>query len=377
MDAAHLQSGMDAQFKAALHAIAARADAAERDPQSLAPEVALLAKAGILTACLPVRDGGRGLATSPEASLTLFDVLRRIGRANLSLGRLFEGHVNAVKLVSLYGGATSIAEMSRVISEGGLLGVWGANGRKPLRYKAERGTYHLSGEKIFASGLGVVRLAVVTMHAAETTDAPPQLALIEVTEKRRQDAGHWDATGMRATMSGRFDFTDMRISEAQCLGEPGIYEREPHFEGGIWRYCAVHLGGVEALLLHWRETLLSRGRFDNSFQLSRYARAVSLNRAMASLLRETASKLPSDSVTDAPLIEKFVTAALLARQFSEEVCLEILALAEKSLGTSAFRPGPLERIRRDLSIYVRQAVPDEKLERAGRLLAKMEGAPSW
>ncbi|MEE8661840.1 hypothetical protein CGLAMM_10950 [Acetobacteraceae bacterium EV16G] len=215
------------------------------------------------------------------------------------------------------------------------------------------------------------------MHASETPDTPPQLALIEVTEKQRQDATHWDVTGMRATMSGRFDFTDLRISDAQCLGEPGIYEREPHFEGGIWRYCAVHLGGVEALLLHWRETLLSRGRFDDSFQLSRYARAVSLTRAMASLLRETAAKLPSDSVTDTSLIEKFVTSALLARQFSEEVCLEVLALAEKSLGTSAFRPGPLERIRRDLSLYVRQAVPDEKLERAGRVLAKMEGAPSW
>ncbi|MEE8661839.1 hypothetical protein CGLAMM_10945 [Acetobacteraceae bacterium EV16G] len=116
-----LQSGMDDRFKAALHEIAARADAAEKDPRGLAPEVAMLAKAGILTACLPVHDGGQGLATSPEASSTLFDVLRRIGRANLSLGRLFEGHVNAVKLVSLYGGAMAVAEMARNVSEGGFL----------------------------------------------------------------------------------------------------------------------------------------------------------------------------------------------------------------------------------------------------------------
>ncbi|XAO70880.1 MAG: hypothetical protein AAYR33_07515 [Acetobacteraceae bacterium] len=243
MDAAQLQSGINDRFEAAMLAIAARADAAERDPQGLESEVALLAKVGILTACLPANYGGKGLATSPEASVTLFDVLRRIGQANLSLGRLFEGHVNAVKLVSLYGGATALDEMSRVVSKGGLLGVWGANGRKPLRYMAARGTYRLSGEKIFASSLGLMRLAVVTMHASETPDTRPQLALIEVTEKRRQDASHWDATGMKATMSGRFDFSDMCVSDAHCLGEPGIYEGEPHFEGAS--------GAIARCILAW------------------------------------------------------------------------------------------------------------------------------
>lgn len=377
MGASHPRSSINDPFEEAFCAVAARAEEAERDPEGLKSEVALLSKAGVLTAFLPSQCGGENLATAPEASLIIFDILRRIGRANLSLGRIIEGHINAIKLVSLYGGASAIDHMSLIVREGGLLGVWGADGQKPLRYHEEQGKRRLSGEKIFASGLGVVHLAVVTMRPSKSPDTPPNLALVEVTDKHRQDVAHWDATGMRATMSGRFDFSDMRVNEENILGAPGVYECEPHFEGGIWRYCAVHLGGVEALLTVWRDILALRGRFDNPFQLNRFARAVSLCRAMASSLKDVASMVPDNAITDAHVIQRFVTSVLLARQFSEEVCLEVLALTEKSLGTAAFRPGPLDRMRRDLSLYVRQAVPDEKLVRAGRALAKTEGLPLW
>ena len=75
-----------------------------------------IAHAAQLVAVAPCdgNDGpsGRTLAAAlrqgglPEARLStgeLFDALVALGRANLSAGRIFEGHVNAIKLLHLYG----------------------------------------------------------------------------------------------------------------------------------------------------------------------------------------------------------------------------------------------------------------------------------
>ena len=53
---------------------------------------------GLLAAVLPLNYGGTGLLGLPSS-----EVLRSIGSGSLPLGRLFEGHVNAVELVVRYG----------------------------------------------------------------------------------------------------------------------------------------------------------------------------------------------------------------------------------------------------------------------------------
>ena len=47
----------------------------------------------------------------------LLDALQQVGGANLSAGRLFEGHVNAVKLLHLHGGPTG------PVAQGALYGI--------------------------------------------------------------------------------------------------------------------------------------------------------------------------------------------------------------------------------------------------------------
>ena len=262
---------------------------------------------------------------------------------------------------------------------GALLGVWGADGRRPLRFSRHGDRLRLDGEKAFASGLGLVRFAVVTLREQGGPDGaeagPARLAAVDVSDRARQDPAAWTASGMRATASGRFDFTGLEIEGDQCLGLPGDYEREPHFEGGIWRYCAIHLGGADSLVELWRAALAARGRLADPLQLTRYARAMALCRAMASLLRDTALSVEAAAGGDPARIDAAVADALLARQFTEESCVEILALAEKSLGTAAHVAGsPIERVRRDLSMFIRQAAPDAKLLKAGHLLANAAAA---
>jgi hypothetical protein len=45
--------------------------------------------------------GGLGLGTEPGDTVSLLALLAEIGRGNLSLGRLSEGHVNALLLVAM------------------------------------------------------------------------------------------------------------------------------------------------------------------------------------------------------------------------------------------------------------------------------------
>src|ERR1700721_4058133 len=76
----------------------ARAGEYDEDGAYPAADVAALHEAGLLTAVLPVECGGAGLT-----GLALSEVLRSIGSGSLPLGRLFEGHVNALALVLRYG----------------------------------------------------------------------------------------------------------------------------------------------------------------------------------------------------------------------------------------------------------------------------------
>lgn len=345
--------------------IAARAAEAEIDPGGVGPEITAMARAGLLSACLPRPTGGSGLAQDADQAEALFDVLRRLGRANLSAARLFEGHVNAIRLVGLYGGAAIQTQVYDAVRGGGLLGVWGADGARPLTYVRAGGRWILHGEKLFASGLGQVRYAVATVREKGAGAGPAELVLVDVSDPARQELEQWTASGMRATASGRFRFDGLEVDAEHRLGAPGDYQREPHFEGGVWRYCAAHLGGAEALVDLWRGALSSRGRLDEPLQLTRLGRAAALCRAMYACIHAAAVRVETCDPDDQHAVPLAVADVLLARQFTEEACVEVLVLAEKSLGTMAYGIGsPIERVRRDMSLFIRQAAPDAKLIRA-------------
>src|SRR3981189_664781 len=56
-----------------------------------------------LSAVIPKRYRGLGLGTDRYGSRAPFDVMRLMGRGTLADRRIFEGHVNALKLICLYG----------------------------------------------------------------------------------------------------------------------------------------------------------------------------------------------------------------------------------------------------------------------------------
>ncbi len=331
-------------------------------------EIALLAREGWLRACLPIRWGGSGWGCEPAGTLEAFDALRTLGRANLSVARLFEGHMNAVKLVMLYAGETVQRELACAIEEGALLGVWGADDpHEPLYCENNGEARSLTGAKRFASGLGLVGQAIVVA----ATDAGPQMLLLPTAEEDRSDPSAWSMGGMRATQSGRYDFTGVEVGPGALVGEPGDYLREPHFEGGVWRYCAAHLGAAEALYSEMLEHLAERDRADDANQQRRIVTsATAVESARLWLLRA------AQEVEAAGAGASKAALSLMAREVTEDACRLVAETMERAMGMAAHVEGSFaHRMLRDLRLFLCQAVPDVKRGKAAQVLVERAARP--
>ena len=354
--------------------ISANGRRAEESGEGLGREMSRLHRDGLLFGCVPRAFGGAGIGQDGKEAVTTFEILRRLGRASLPVARLFEGHINAVKLIALYGHHELKTELFGVISHGAILGVWGADGSRAVTYELQPDdTAILSGTKIFASGLGCVTHAVVPAKSAADLTVT-RLFVVEVSEAERQDAAAWTAAGMKSTLSGHYKLDGLRIVPGRMLGQPGDYEREPYFDGGVWRYCAAHVGGAEALIDHALSALMKRNHPENPFDLARMGRAIGSCRAAAALVREWSVRVESAGMASVgngkiDSSEEAMAGALLARAFVANMAMEVLQDCERCLGTSAHMTDTaVERLRRDLSLYIRQASPDAKLLKATRAL---------
>lgn len=334
-------------FAVTLQTIASHAAAADRGEATLAPDLCALHDCGMLAST--VRDcllGGRPLAGA--------GALRQIGRASLPVGRIVEGHVNALRLILMYGSSAQRQHAARAADRGVVMGVWGADGTDPVTLDPAGAT--LRGAKQFCSGIGLVGQAVIPVK----TEAGPQLFTADVTDPARGDTSGWQVSGMRATASGRFDMTGLPVER---LGEVNDYLREPHFEGGIWRYCAVQCGGLEALAEAARQHILTRGQTGDLLQRARFARLFGLAHG-ARLWVDTACASVERTWQTAS-----VPLALLARDAVEQACQSGIALTERIMGTAAFDSrSDADRIRRDLGFFLRQANLDAKLDKAADAL---------
>jgi alkylation response protein AidB-like acyl-CoA dehydrogenase len=246
---------------------AQRADRHDHDGAFPVEDIEEMATEGLLLAPLPVRYGGMGLGTSPAGAQALLDVLRSIGRGSLSLGRLYEGHVNAILLITRYGTEEQLAVAARDASAGRLFGVWNTDGRDHLHLAGTR----LVGGKVLASGAGYVERPVVTAH---NQDGDSLMVLLRLTRGERADLSSWRAHGMRASATGSIDLTGLQVSAADVIGGAGDYVRQPTFSTGAWRFAAVQLGGMEALVTQMKRHLVGLDRHCDSLQQARAGEAL-------------------------------------------------------------------------------------------------------
>lgn len=346
---------------------AARAAAEDRDGGFPSTDIEALHAAGLLMAPFPAALGGAGLGSSAPTAEALRDILVAIGRGSLSLGRLYEGHVNAIKLVALYGDDDNLELLREEAAAGYPSGVWMAEDGIPLRLSTRDGQRVLEGRKILASGSGRFRRPLV----AALGDMGPQMVIPFIADPARADVSAWTTQGMRATATGAVDFTGIAVTRAETVGGTGDYMRSPFFRGGAWRVIAVQLGGLEALMAHYKAQVASSRNAADPLQLARFGEALVAIETARLWVAEACrrAEMPSD---DHAAIDAYVD---LARNAFEQAALRVVLLAQKSVGLRAYlRPNPLERIIRDLTTYIRQPALDASLtSAAGFHLARDKG----
>ena len=346
-------------------AAAERARALDLEGRFPKADVEALAEAGLLAACVPARLGGAGLGSDALGSQELSDVLRLVGRGNLALGRLYEGHVNAWRLIARNGELRQMERLAADARSGHFFGVWNTDAGDGLRLVPLGARYWLEGRKILCSGAGHLTRPLVT---ARLPDGLVRMVVVPLEGlQERSDAGSWDARGMRASVSGGFDFTGIEVGEDLIVGEAGAYLVQPDFSCGAWRFCAVQLGGIEALFDGLREHLRRTGRGGNAHQAARLGQ-MAIAVQTARLWVERAATMAARAEDDPARAVAFVN---LTRLVVERAGLDAIELAERSIGLRAFlKPDPLERMSRDLATYLRQPNPDGALMAAAeRVLA--------
>jgi alkylation response protein AidB-like acyl-CoA dehydrogenase len=303
---------------------------------------------------------GKPPLQAPETK-RLLRVLAAVGRGNLSVGRIYEGHVNALLLIQWYG-ATSQREHFEICASGGdLFGVWNTDVREDPAH-IENGI--LRGAKSFASGADGLTHAVITVFSP----AGRQMLIVPV-KGLSVDRSWWKPLGMRASGSHIVNFNEI-VRDDVLLGQPDDYLREPRFSAGIIRCVAVHVGGVHAVFDATIAHLKVTRRANDPHQRHRLAQ-------MATEIATGYAWLDYAAANFA-CMERHSPASLIAcmnagRGAIERAALNVLELAERAVGMAGMMsPHPLERLIRDLRTYLRQPNPDGALAAIGS--AVIDGA---
>lgn len=329
-------------------AIAGRAAALDADAAFPAEDVRLLASIGLPACPLPRSMGGAGAGTEPAGTEAVFDLLRLLGRANPSLGRLFEAHVNAIRLVMRDGDPAQKLDAAAACREGRLFGLW-VTDAPGLAVHRTGGV--LKGAKGPCSGAGHLRHALITADDAGET----RMALVTLDGTQRVEMIADRLHGMRAAANGTVRLDN--VAAPAPLGPPGAYMAEPDFSCGAWRTMAVTLGALDALTEAVRDHLRARNQAEAPAQQARFGAMLIAQETAALWTRRAAERAEHEGPVPAR-----VAYVNLARIAVESACLDAMRHAQRAAGLAAMvRPNPIERLLRDLATYLRQPAPDEVL----------------
>ncbi|NKI42871.1 acyl-CoA dehydrogenase [Streptomyces sp. LD120] len=294
-----------------------------------------------------------------------FALLHDLGRTDLSLTRLAEGHADATAILHELGAPPPAPEER--------WGVWAAQppGAVLKATQEGRGAWRLDGVKAFCSGAGSCTHALVTAE----TDAGRRLFVVDTGHPGcAAVAGSWQAVGMAGSDTPDVTFAAV---PALPLGEVEAYTQRPGFWHGGVGVAACWLGGARGVA----ETLVRAVRRREPDQLTA-AHLGAVDSALYSaecVLERAAGEIdadPADTGAQA-LVRAARTRAVVA-----DVCARVLDVVGRALGA-----GPLchdgEHAQRvaDLGVYIRQHHAERDLaalgsELAGRhdLLSSSEGA---
>jgi alkylation response protein AidB-like acyl-CoA dehydrogenase len=348
----------------ALARIAAGADELDSHPAFPYEAFRALAGAGVLGATLPAPDGRR-IPFGDELSL-----VREVSRADGSVGRILDGHFNAVeRLTVACPGTLSGEERAEVAAGELLLGVWGADPGpgegEPARLRDEQGATTLHGVKTFCSGAGGVQRALVV---ARDEAGERRLAYVELGSGVSIDHSWYRGEGLRASESHRLVFDGAPV--LAVLGGPGEASREPWFSRDAIRTSATWAGIADSVLGAALSLLRERGEPNDLAALAAGRMRVAVGtierwiRHAAEQAEHADTAEHDDAAAEAgpglagTAIEARWAIAAAARELAAEAAA---ACGSRPLATG----GALSRGRRDLDLFLLQHRLEPMLARHG------------
>jgi alkylation response protein AidB-like acyl-CoA dehydrogenase len=386
------QALVDRVRELARHKFVLRAADYDRTATFPAEDFGDLFAAGLIAPVVAQEYGGLGLGPYRGDVFTLWMMTKEIAKADLSLARCWEGHVNS--LVLLDGMATEEQKarwFKGVVERGDLWVAW--SGEPQARAPGEtvrfgttvekvEGGYIVEGNKVFSTSAGGAQWAILLVNTAgpggvrhataESLDTQLLMACDLSDPTVQIDGSWWDPIGMRATVSYLVNFRRTFIADENLIGYPGQYIKESWQTCFIPHYAATFLGAAEAAYEYALEYVTTQNKVDDPY-IQHHIGQMSVDVETAHLwLRHVARLWETGKYGEAQI------AGSRARHVIEHLAEETVKRCIRACGARCLnRPSVLERIYRDLSFYVRHDNDDHILAMIGKSLLGLTHDPSF
>lgn len=351
-----------------------------------------LFREGLLAPVVPKEHGGYGLGPYTGDVFTLWMMTKEIARADLSLARCWEGHVNSLVLLD---GMANEEQKTRwfkgVVERGEKWVAWSGEPQarkpgEPVRFgttvEKVDGGYIIEGNKAFATSAGGAQWAILLVNTAgpggvrhadaSALDSVLMMACNLSDPSVEIDGSWWDPIGMRATVSHLVHFHRTFIPDEDLIGYPGQYLKEGWQTCFIPHYAATFLGAAEAAYDYALDYITSQKKIDDPY-VQHHIGQMSVNVETAHLwLRHVATLWESGKYLEAQI------AGSRARHVVEHLAEDTVKDCIRACGARCLiRPSSLERVYRDLSFYVRHDNDDQILATIGKSILGLTHDPSF
>ncbi len=292
-------------------------------------------------------------------TLQRWQALAAVGECDLSLVKLFEGHVDALAI---------LAELNGAQGHGG--GAWGTWCAEPPDARLQfsdpdvQGRVRIDGRKAWCSGATHVARAVIS---GWNPAGLPCLAAIALDQPgvRVSDEG-WQAVGMAATRSVDVLFDG---AHGQAVGAPSDYVNRPGFWQGGAGIAACWWGGAVAI----GKLVLAQARRrpgpPEPHQSAHLGHIDLALRSSAALLREAAAWIDAHPHANAQAV------ALRVRLAVERDATDVMWHAGRAVGAGPLcKDARFARAMADLPVFMRQSHAEKDLAALGHQL-KEDGDP--
>jgi len=342
-----------------------RTGAADRDANPGFPDAPFQALAASGVLAMPVPDPTSEVRRKAPFSEE-WRILRAVARADGSVGRILDGHLNGVERVAELAPEPLRSDDLEAIAAGELLlGVWGADPipgeGTPARLVETANGPAIDGVKTFCSGSTGLDRALVAVRAPESDGpGPPLLVYVALDGSVDVDEGWFRGSGMRASESHRVVFH--RTPVLAVLGGRGELIQEPYFSRDAVRTAVTWASIADSAVDAAMEILAAKSGGEPDDIVSLAAGKMLAAQGTIDRWLEYASRFADENPEDS-----MAPFSIHLRESIAAACRGILDEAARAVGAHPFATaGDLDRARRDLDLFLLQHRLEPALARAGR-----------